>query len=191
MIGLAVVIEEKRHVARHLALGEIAAADEISGKRQGIGWPAGKVIFGQFGFLPVIQGPALVRGKVIGPDAGVGAQGAEVAKRSGGPVGHGHAAAGAVVALAFDLKVKPHDKLASPRVEQNFGPLQDAAGGDLAGRVGRDRQGNALILPVIKVLGRIGVNADLGGIARFPGGLVFPVPIENALVPEDAAAVGV
>ena len=184
MVGGAVVVDEERHVLRHLADVEIAAEEIHSGAVGVRAAPEG----GADEFLAVGQRGFLGLGDVEWPDAGVGAEGVEKTIGAGGGVGDGDAAAGGLAAVAFEFEVEPHHELSGGGVEDHLGAFDDAAALDVVAGLFDDGEGDAAVGPVVEIGGRVNVDADLGGVAVL---LVLAEPEVDAFVEEDAATVDV
>ncbi|MGD0260090.1 MAG: hypothetical protein ABSD29_09740 [Verrucomicrobiota bacterium] len=85
--------------------------------------------------------------------------------------------------------MKPHNELPRAGVEDDLGAFEDAASRDLTGWIRGDSQGDAFVLPSVKISGGIDMNADLGRISELTRDLVFTEPVKQPVAREHAAAV--
>ncbi len=98
---------------------------------------------------------------------------------------------GRVVAVPFQLVMRPHDEGVGALVEEHLGALKDATLFDRVARLGADGENNALVLPVVEVGGGVTTDADLRVIAGIALDFEFAVPVVNSVVKEKSAAVGI
>ena len=187
MVGFAVIIDEDRHVAGHLAALEIAV--EKGGLVHAFGEPASAEAL-RFGRT---LERAFFGREVFGPFAGIDTAGTQEGVGALGTIRHGNATVGGGISFAFEFKVEPHHELPGLCVKDDFGAFKDAAFGDIGLRIIGDPQGDAFILPVdeIVLIGRVTVDADLGVVAGIAGHFVFAEPPNFAAITEEATAVGV
>ncbi len=180
MVCLAVVVDEKRHIARHLSACEVADKESVVLQ-----------ILGPSLELHVDGGLGLVA-RIDRPDARIHASRAQKLVRPRDVVAHRHAALRRAVTLVLKLQMEPHHELARLLVINDLGTLQNTPLLDGAARpFGRHSQSDALVAPIVKVLRRIAVYAHIGAVAASAFGLMLAEPPVTPFVKDDAAAVGV
>ena len=148
MIGFAIIIYIKCHIASHLTRTEVAFQEQalLDSLHPG-GCPPFLEIVGIQG----VECSQLLLSELYRVGACVGALRVQKLIRSFGFVAYSHTVAGSAVALAFQLQVEPHAEFLGYLIIYNLGALQHTTAGNIAAAVVAHVEGNATVLPVHQV----------------------------------------
>ena len=187
MVRPAVVIKKERHIAGLLP-GRQTGAEHRPARSFRVA-AAGKrgEEFRRPGDPPGLL--ELLR-HILRPDAGIRPGHPEEPERPGRRIGDGDADRGVLVSVVL-LKMKIHDEPAGPGTEKHLGPFDDAAGTQQRVAGIPHVEGDPRVAPVVEIFRDIDMHADLGQIPGASRDFMFPVPVNPAAVPQQAAAVRV
>ena len=188
MVCLAVRrIDEYRHVAALLAVGEVCGIDELV-------FPAAVRpvaldcrLFANAAFNRLRR--FVRRISILRPFARIRAHGLDEPERPCRRVCHGKSNPRIIVGEALALKMEEHHILPRRAALQDLWTLQHASALDVAAFL--YRKCNALIRPIAQVRRRIDVDADLRRIAESSFDLVLAVPVRASAVLQPPTTVGV
>ena len=186
VVGLAVIINVERHVARHLARAEVSLHDEslIYSLAPGRCPPLLEV-----GLIEGVHHSQFLLSKLYWPRTGVGPLRVEELIGTLGTVGHSHAIAGGIVALSLQLQMEPHAELLRHLIIYDLRTLEDAAALNVVTALLSHAQCHSTVTPVHQVFRGVAHHADQR-VAR-PVVLVLAEPVVGVAMFQDTAAVGV
>ena len=124
MVGAAIIIDEKCHVASHLSAILIALEEESVA--YGIA-PWGGPPLAIVGSIEGIAALAVGIGPIGGIAVGIDTTGAEIGEGAGGFVGDGYGGTRGGIATAFEFEMEPKDEFLRGRAIDHFRALDGAA----------------------------------------------------------------